>query len=414
MDFVKDLKSSQDYMNNELTYGAHNYDPIPVVLKRGKGVFVYDIEDRRYYDFLSAYSSVNQGHCHPDILNAMINQAKKLTICSRAFFSDSLGVCERYLTTLFGYDKVLMMNTGAEASETAYKLCRKWGYEVKKIPENSAKLIVCNNNFSGRTLGCVSASTDKKCKNNFGPFVPNFLKVPYDDLEALEKELQDPNVCAFIVEPVQGEAGVIVPSDNYFPGVAALCKKYNVLFVADEVQTGLGRTGKLLCTHHYGVKPDVVLLGKALSGGHYPISAILANDDVMLVLKPGEHGSTYGGNPLAAAICVEALKVLINEKLCENADKLGAPFLENLKQLLKDSKVVREVRGKGLLCAIEFKHDLVNVWDVCLKFKENGLITRSVHDKTVRLTPPLCITKEQLDECTEIIVKTVKFFDDNL
>ncbi|CDU15919.1 ornithine aminotransferase [Plasmodium yoelii 17X] len=412
MEFVKDLKTPEDYINNELKYGAHNYDPIPVVLKRAKGVFVYDVNDKRYYDFLSAYSSVNQGHCHPNILNAMINQAKNLTICSRAFFSVPLGICERYLTNLLGYDKVLMMNTGAEANETAYKLCRKWGYEVKKIPENMAKIVVCKNNFSGRTLGCISASTTKKCTSNFGPFAPQFSKVPYDDLEALEEELKDPNVCAFIVEPIQGEAGVIVPSDNYLQGVYDICKKYNVLFVADEVQTGLGRTGKLLCVHHYNVKPDVILLGKALSGGHYPISAVLANDDIMLVIKPGEHGSTYGGNPLAASICVEALNVLINEKLCENAEKLGGPFLENLKRELKDSKIVRDVRGKGLLCAIEFKNELVNVLDICLKLKENGLITRDVHDKTIRLTPPLCITKEQLDECTEIIVKTVKFFDE--
>ncbi|CRH01045.1 ornithine aminotransferase, putative [Plasmodium relictum] len=414
MDFLKELKTSQDYMKNELTFGAHNYFPIPVVLTRGEGVFVYDVEDRRYYDFLSSYSAVNQGHCHPHILNAMVKQAGKLTLCSRAFFSDNLGICERYLANLFDYDKVLMMNSGAEANETAYKLCRKWGYEIKKIPKNSAKIIVCNNNFSGRTLGCISASTDNTCTNNFGPFVPNFVKVPFDNLIELEKELKDPNVCAFFVEPIQGEAGVIIPSENYLKGVYDLCKKYNVLFVTDEIQTGLGRTGKMLCSEHFNIKPDIVLLGKALSGGYYPISAVLANDDIMLVLKPGEHGSTYGGNPLASVICIASLEAIINGKLCENAEKLGPFFLNSLKEELKESKIVFDVRGKGLLCAIEFKTDLVNVWDICLKLKENGLLTKPVHKKTIRLSPPLCISKEQLIECSKIISKTVKHFDDLL
>ncbi|CRG93669.1 ornithine aminotransferase, putative [Plasmodium gallinaceum] len=412
MSSIKELKTSQDYMNNELTYGAHNYDPIPVVLTKGEGIFVYDVENKRYYDFLSSYSSVNQGHCHPDILNAMIKQAEKLTICSRAFFSDTLGLCERYLANLFGYDKVLMMNSGAEANETAYKICRKWGYEVKKIPENSAKIIVCTNNFSGRTLGCISASTDHICKNNFGPFVPNFIKVEYNNLVELEKELKDPNVCAFFVEPIQGEAGVIIPSENYLSGVYDLCKKYNVLFVTDEIQTALGRTGKMLCSQHSNVKPDIVLLGKALSGGYYPISAVLANNDVMLVLKPGEHGSTYGGNPLASAICIAAVEVIIKEKLCENAEKLGPYFLNSLKKELKESKIVHDVRGKGLFCAVEFNNSLVNVKDICIKLKENGLLTKPVHERTIRLSPPLCITKEHLNECVQIISKTIKCFDD--
>uniref|UniRef100_A0A8C9GW17 Ornithine aminotransferase n=1 Tax=Piliocolobus tephrosceles TaxID=591936 RepID=A0A8C9GW17_9PRIM len=414
MEYIKTLKNSQDYINTELEYGAHHCRTIPVVLTRGEGVYVYDVEGKRYYDFLSGYSSVNQGHCHPKILNVLINQAKTLAACSRAFYSSTLGICERYLCQTFGYDKVLMMNSGAEANETAYKLCRKWGYEVKKIPENMAKIIVCKNNFAGRTIACISCSNYINCTKNFGPFVPNFIKVEYNNAEALENELKDFNVCAFIVEPVQGEAGVIIPSNTYFKKVQELCKKYNVLFVADEVQTALGRTGNLLSLQRYNVKPDITLLGKALSGGFYPISAILANNNIMLLLKPGEHGSTYGGNPLAAAIAIEAVDVIIKEKLCEKSEKLGKIFLNALRVYLQKSQIIKDIRGLGLMCAIEFKKEFTNMWNLCLKLKENGLVTMYVHERTIRLTPPLCITQEQLDECVQIILKTVRHFDNNV
>lgn len=406
--------TSDYFMNLENTFGAHNYHPIPVVLERGEGIYVYDVEGNKYYDFLSAYSAVNQGHCHPEIFKALVEQSQKLTLCSRAFYCNTLGPCEEFLAKTFGYDKVLMMNSGAEANETAYKLCRKWGYEVKKIPPNKARLLFCNNNFSGRTLGCISASTDPVCTNNFGPFVPSYAKIEYDNLEALEKELQDPNTCAFFFEPIQGEAGVVTPSENYIKGAYDLCKKYNVLLVADEIQTGLGRTGKLLCCEHSQVKPDIVLLGKALSGGFYPISAVLANDDIMLLFKEGEHGSTYGGNPLASRICITALNVIIKEKLCENAEKLGNHFLKTLHNELKGCKIVKDIRGKGLLCAIEFNPSIVDVWDICLKLKENGLLAKSVHEKTIRFAPPLIIKQKEIDDCIRIIVKTVKEFEEKI
>lgn len=402
---------SDYYMNLEDTFGAHNYHPLPVVLERGEGIYLFDVEGKKYYDFLSAYSAVNQGHCHPEIVKALCEQSKKLTLCSRAFYNNTLGPCEQFLCKTFGYDKVLMMNSGAEANETAYKLCRKWGYEVKKIPENAAKMIFCNNNFSGRTLACVSASTDPTCKNNFGPFVPNFVTIEYNNLEQLEKELQDPNTCGFIFEPIQGEAGIITPSENYITDAYKLCKKYNVLFIADEIQTGLGRTGKLLCCDYSNVKPDVVLLGKALSGGFYPISAILANNDIMLVFKPGEHGSTYGGNPLACQICVAALNVIMKEKLCENAATLGNYFLQRLRSELKDCKIVKEIRGKGLLCGMELDNKLVDVFDVSLRLKERGLLAKAVHDKTIRFAPPLIIKKEDIGICADIIIEVTREFE---
>lgn len=408
------IENSGYYMMLEDKFGAHNYHSIPVVLSKGEGVYVYDVEGNKYYDFLSAYSAVNQGHCHPQILEALIEQAKKLTLCSRAFYNDKLGQCEEFLAKLFNYDKVLLMNSGAEANETAYKLCRKWGYGVKKIPENQAKVIFCNNNFSGRTLACISASTDPTCTTNFGPFMPNFLKIEYDNLEALEEVLKDPCVCAFFVEPIQGEGGVIKPSEDYIKSAYNLCKKYNVLFVADEIQTGLGRTGKLLCCDHSQVKPDVVILGKALSGGFYPISAVLANDDIMLQIKPGEHGSTYGGNPLASQVCIAAVNVIIKEKLCEQSAELGDYFLQKLKQGLQGYKIIKDIRGKGLFCAIEFDDRLVDVWDVTLKLKEQRLLTKAVHEKTLRLAPPLIITKEQLDDCINIIVKVMKCIEQNV
>lgn len=403
--------TSSHHMKLEETYGAHNYHPIPVVLSEGKGIFVYDVDGKKYYDFLSAYSSVNQGHCHPRILETLIEQAKKLTLCSRAFYTDSLGICEQYLCQMFGYDKVLMMNTGAEANESAYKLCRKWGYEKKGIPSNEAKMIFCENNFSGRTLACVSASTDETCKNNFGPFMPNFLKVPYNDLVALENAVKDPSVCAFFFEPIQGEAGIIIPSETYIQEAYNICKKHNVLFVADEIQTGLGRTGRMLCCDHSGVKPDLVLLGKALSGGFYPISAVLANNDVMLVLKPGEHGSTYGGNPLACKIAMTAVDIIIQEQLCEKAADTGTYFLKKLKEKIGTCTIVKDIRGKGLLCAIEFHSHVVNVLSICIGFKEKGLLAKPVHDKTVRFAPPLIISKEDIDICVDIIADVVLEFE---
>lgn len=408
------LLSSSDYMKLEETFGAHNYHPLPVVLTGGKGIFVYDVEGKKYYDFLSAYSSVNQGHCHPRIIETVVEQAKKLTLCSRAFYTDLLGVCEKYLCDIFKYDKVLLMNTGAEANESAYKICRKWGYEIKGIPSNQAKMIFCENNFSGRTLACISASTDEICRNNFGPFIPNFIKIPYDDLAALEEVVKDPFVCAFFFEPIQGEAGIIIPSDTYIQEAYKICKRYNVLFVADEIQTGLGRTGRMLCCDHSNVKPDIVLLGKALSGGFYPISAVLANNNVMLVLKPGEHGSTYGGNPLACKIAMTAVDIIMKEQLCENATVIGEYFLKQLKEKIENCTIVKNVRGKGLLCAIEFHSNLVDVLNICLQFKEKGLLAKPVHVKTVRLAPPLIISKKDIDICINIISGVVLEFENKI
>lgn len=401
--------TAQDYMTREEKYGAHNYHPLPVVLERGKGIYVWDTDGKRYFDFLSAYSAVNQGHCHPRIVKALNEQATKLTLTSRAFYNNVLGEAEEYIAKYFGYDKVLMMNTGAEADETALKLCRKWGYEKKGIPENEAKIIVCEGNFHGRTITIISMSTDPASYTGFGPYTPGFITIPYNDTEALARELEDPNIAGFLVEPIQGEAGVYVPDEGFLKTAYDLCKAKNVLFMADEVQTGLARTGKMLACHHEGVRPDVLILGKALSGGIYPVSAVLADDDIMLVIKPGEHGSTYGGNPLACKVAIEALAVIKDEKLEENAERLGAIFRAELKKI--DSDMIELVRGKGLLNAIVIKpKDGKEAWDVCVAMKENGLIAKPTHQHIIRFAPPLVITEVQLREAIDIIRKTLEEF----
>ena len=402
--------NSQDYIKREEKYGAHNYHPLPVVLDRGEGIFVWDVDGKKYYDFLSAYSAVNQGHCHPKIVGAMTEQAQKLTLTSRAFYSSALGEYEEYITKYFGYDKVLPMNSGAEADETAIKLARKWAYEVKGVEENKAKIIVCDGNFHGRTITIISMSTDPDSYKGFGPYTPGFEVVPYNDLPALEKALEDPNVAAFLVEPIQGEAGVYVPGDGYLKKASEACKAKNVLFIADEVQTGIARTGKLLAVDHEDVKPDVLILGKALSGGAYPISAVLANDDVMLAIKPGEHGSTFGGNPIAAKVAIAALEVVKNEKLAENAERLGKIFRDELSKI--DSDMIELVRGKGLLNAVIIKPKNGKVaWDVCVAMKENGLIAKPTHDHIIRFAPPLVITEAQIMEAVEIIKNTLAQFN---
>jgi len=402
--------NSQDYINREDKFGAHNYHPLPVVLEKGEGAFVWDVEGKRYFDFLSAYSAVNQGHCHPKIIGALTEQAQKLTLTSRAFYNNVLGEFEEYITKYFGYDKVLPMNSGAEADETALKLCRRWGYDVKGIPENQAKIIVCENNFHGRTITIISMSTDPDSYKGFGPYTPGFVVVPYNDLDALEKELQDPNVAGFLVEPIQGEAGVYVPEDGYLKNAYDLCKKHNVLFIADEVQTGIARTGKLLAVDHENVRPDILILGKALSGGVLPVSAVLADDDIMLVIKPGEHGSTFGGNPLSAKVAISALEVVKEEELAERADKLGKIFREELQKI--DSDMIELVRGKGLLNAVIIKpKNGKTAWDVCLALKENGLIAKPTHNHIIRFAPPLVISEEDLMEAIEIIKKTMKEFE---
>ncbi len=401
--------TSKDYIEREDRYGAHNYHPLPVVLDRGEGIFVWDVEGKKYFDFLSAYSAVNQGHCHPKIIGAMTEQSKKLTLTSRAFYNSTLGEYEEFVTKYFGYDKVLPMNTGAEADETALKLCRKWAYEKKGVPENEAKIIVCENNFHGRTITIVSMSTDPDAYKGFGPFTPGFIKIPYNDLSALEKALEDPNVAGFLVEPIQGEAGVYVPDDGYLKKASEMCKAKNVLFIADEVQTGIARTGKLLACDHENVRPDILILGKAISGGAMPISAVLADDDIMLVIKPGEHGSTFGGNPVAAMTAIAALEVVRDEKLAENAERLGKIFREELQKV--DSPMIELVRGKGLLNAVIIKpKDGKTAWDVCLAMKENGLIAKPTHDHIIRFAPPLVINEEQLMEAIEIIKKTLAEF----
>ncbi len=400
--------NSQDYIDKEHQHGAHNYHPLPVVLSKGEGVFVWDVEGKKYFDFLSAYSAVNQGHCHPDILAALKDQSEKLTLTSRAFFNDCLGEFEEYITGFFGYDKVLPMNTGAEGDETALKLCRKWAYEKKGIPENQAKIVVCENNFHGRTITIISMSTDPDAYKGYGPYTPGFVIVPYNDIKKLEKELADPNVAGFLVEPIQGEAGVYVPDDGYLKAAFDLCKKNNVLFIADEVQTGLARTGKMLACDHEGVRPDILILGKALSGGVYPVSAVLADDDIMLCIKPGEHGSTYGGNPIASKVAIAALEVLKKEKLAEKATELGQYFRDELKVLEQTNESVELVRGKGLLNAIVIKPvEGKTAWDVCLSLKENGLLAKPTHQHIIRFAPPLVITKEQLTEAIGIIKKTL-------
>ncbi len=402
--------TSKDYMDKEARYGAHNYHPLPVVLEKGEGVYVWDVEGKKYFDFLSAYSAVNQGHCHPKIIEAMTKQAQKLTLTSRAFYNNVLGEFEEYVTKYFGYDKVLPMNTGAEADETALKLARKWAYEVKKVPENEAKIIVCENNFHGRTITIISMSTDPDAYKGFGPYTPGFVTIPYNNIDALKKELEDPNVAAFLVEPIQGEAGVYVPDNGYLKKAYDLCKEKNVLFIADEVQTGIARTGKLLAVDHENVRPDILILGKALSGGAMPVSAVLADDDIMLVIKPGEHGSTFGGNPLAGKVAIAALEVIKEEKLAENAEKLGKIFREELRKI--DSEMVELVRGKGLLNAMIIKpKNGKEAWDVCLKLRDNGLLAKPTHGHIIRFAPPLVINEDQIREAAKIIKETIMSFE---
>ncbi|MCX6168896.1 MAG: ornithine--oxo-acid transaminase [Ignavibacteriales bacterium] len=404
---------TQDYIALEEKYGAHNYHPLPVVLAKGEGVFLWDVEGKKYFDFLSAYSAVNQGHCHPKIVNAMIEQAKTLTLTSRAFYNDCLGSYEKFITEFFGYDKVLPMNSGAEADETALKLCRRWAYDEKGIKENEAKIIVCEGNFHGRTITVISMSNDPDSYKGFGPYTPGFIKIPYNDLNALASALEDPNVAGFLVEPIQGEAGVVVPDERYLSKAYSMCKSKNVLFIADEVQTGLARTGKMLACDHENVKPDILILGKALSGGTMPISAVLADNDVMLVIKPGEHGSTFGGNPLAAKVAVASLQVLKEEKLDENAEKLGNLFRQEVRKIKSD--MIELVRGKGLLNAIVIKpKNGKEAWDVCLKMRDNGLLAKPTHGHIIRFAPPLVINEEQIKEAVKIIEKSLQEISDSI
>ena len=415
--------SSADLMAMEDRYGAHNYHPLPVVIARGEGVFVWDTEGKKYYDFLSAYSAINQGHCHPRIVNALKSQAEILTLTSRAFYNDQLGPYEKFITELFQYDKVLPINSGVEAVETALKLCRKWAYEKKGIAENKAKIIFASGNFHGRTLGVISASVDPDSTTGFGPFMPGYMIIPYNDLEALSKALEDSDVAGFIVEPIQGEAGVMVPDEHYLVEVARMCKEKNVLFIADEVQTGIARTGKLLatcgncncedaCERRPEVRPDIVVLGKALSGGVFPVSAVLADDEIMLCIKPGEHGSTFGGNPLACAVAIEALNVVVEEKLAQNANSLGKVFRHRMEQLVQKSDWVNLVRGKGLLNAIVINdnEDSKTAWNICVAMAKNGLLAKPTHGNIIRFAPPLVMTEEQLHECCDIIERTILEF----
>lgn len=399
------------FIDLENEYGAHNYHPLPVVLKEGKGVFLWDVEGKRYYDFLSAYSAVNQGHCHPKIIDSLIEQAQKLTLTSRAFHSEELSLFTEFITKYFGYDKVLPMNTGAEAVETALKLCRHWAYKVKKVEENKAKIIVCKGNFHGRTLAIISFSTDAVANKDFGPYIPGFEVIPYNDLPALAEALKEKNVAGFLVEPIQGEAGVNVPDEGYLSKAKQYCADANVLFIADEIQTGLCRTGKMLCCDHEDVRPDILILGKALSGGAMPVSAVLADDEIMLTIKPGEHGSTYGGNPLACKVAMTALEVLKEENLAENAETLGKIFRQELQKI--NSPHILKIRGKGLLNAIVIDHeDEEAAWRLCLELKENGLLAKQTHGDIIRFAPPLIITKQQISECIEIIKKSLKVLDE--
>lgn len=411
---VLEKLGSQQLIELENKYGAHNYHPLPVVLNRGEGVYVWDVDGKQYYDFLSAYSAVNQGHCHPKIVNAMVQQAQTLTLTSRAFYNDMLGKYEKFACEFFGFDKLLPMNTGAEAVETALKLCRKWAYEVKGIDENEAEIIVCENNFHGRTTTIISFSNDPVARKNFGPYTKGFIKIEYDNLTALEEALENnPNVAGFLVEPIQGEAGVYVPTENYLAKAKALCEQYNVLFIADEVQTGIARTGKLLAVNHENVKPDVLILGKAISGGVYPVSAVLADNAVMHVIKPGNHGSTFGGNPVAAAVAIAALKVVRDEKLADNAEALGMLFRNELNKYIETSKIAKLVRGKGLLNAILINDDEESdtAWNICLALRDNGLLAKPTHGNIIRFAPPLVMNKEQLLDCINIIIKTLKQFE---
>lgn len=414
MSTVETAKNSQYFIDLEDQHGAHNYHPLPVVLDRGEGVFVWDVEGKKYYDFLSAYSAVNQGHSHPKIVEALVSQAQKLALTSRAFYNSKLGEYEQKITSLFGFDKVLPMNSGAEAVETAVKLARKWSYEVKGIAENAAKIIVCENNFHGRTTTIVSFSNDPDANNNYGPFTPGFIKIPYNDLAALENVLTKDaqNIAAFLVEPIQGEAGVYVPNEGFLKAASELCKKHNVLFIADEVQTGIARTGKLIACHHEDVQPDILILGKALSGGMYPVSAVLANNQIMHVIKPGQHGSTFGGNPLACAVAMAALDVVSEENLSERAEQLGQLFRAEIEKVIERTDLITKVRGKGLLNAILINDtpESSTAWNLCLQLKENGLLAKPTHGNIIRLAPPLVITEEQLIDCVRIIEKTIADF----
>ncbi len=402
--------NTQDFIDREDRYGAHNYHPLPVVLDRGEGPFVWDVEGKRYFDFLSAYSAVNQGHCHPRIVEAMVNQARKLALTSRAFYNSVLGEYEEFITRYFGYDKVLPMNSGAEADETALKLCRKWAYKKKGIAQGNAKIICCEGNFHGRTITIISMSSDPDARNDYGPFTPGFISIPYNDIGALKEALRDPDIAGFLVEPIQGEAGVYVPDEGYLRQAYELCKKNNVLFIADEVQTGLARTGKLLACDHEGVRPDILILGKALSGGMMPISAVLADDDIMLTIKPGEHGSTFGGNPIAAKVAIAALSVLKDEKLAENAERLGHIFRDKMKSIKSD--MIELVRGKGLLNAVVIRpKNGKTAWDVCLAMKDKGVIAKPTHEHIIRFAPPLVITEAQLREAIGLIKEAFKLFE---
>ena len=402
--------TAQEFIDREARYGAHNYHPLPVVLERGEGIYVWDTDGKKYFDFLSAYSAVNQGHCHPKIVKAMTDQAQKLALTSRAFYNDVLGEWEEFVTRLFGYDKVLTMNTGAEADETALKLCRKWDYMTKGVPDGQAKIIVCDGNFHGRTITIVSLSNDPESYAGYGPFTPGFIKIPYNDIPALEKALQDPDVAGFLLEPIQGEAGVFVPDEGYLKKAYELCKSKNVLFIADEVQTGIARTGRLLACDHEGVHPDILVLGKAMSGGMMPVSCVLANDDIMLCIKPGEHGSTYGGNPIAARVSIAALEVVRDEKLAENAEKLGQVFRDRISKIHSD--MIELVRGKGLLNAVVIKpKNGKTAWDVCLKLRDKGLLAKPTHQHIIRFAPPLVINKMELMEAIGIIENTIAEFE---
>jgi len=409
---IESITSSEEAINLELKHGAHNYSPLPIVLSRGEGVFVWDVEGKKYYDFLSAYSAVNQGHCHPAIVNAMIQQAQRLTLTSRAFYNDILGKFEKYITDIFGYDKVLPMNTGVEACETAVKLCRKWAYTEKGIAKNKAKIIFVEGNFWGRSLAAISSSTDPSSFEGFGPYMPGYEIIPYNDLEALAEKLEDPDVAGFMLEPIQGEAGVIVPDEGYLLQAYEMCKKKNVLFIADEVQTGIARTGKMIACEYEGIKPDILILGKALSGGVMPVSAALARDEIMLSIKPGQHGSTFGGNPLAGVVAMAALQVVKDENLAENAAYLGNIFRDRMQKIVDNTDLVTLVRGKGLLNAIVINDSETSgtAWKICMRLKENGLLAKPTHGNIIRFAPPLVMTEDQLQECCDIIENTIDQF----
>jgi len=404
--------TSNELIDLELKFGAHNYHPLPVVLERGKGVYVWDVEGKRYFDFLSAYSAVNQGHCHPHIISALEKQSKMLTLTSRAFHNNVLGQYEEFITKLFKYDKVLPMNTGVEGGETANKLARKWGYLKKNIPEDKARIIFAKGNFWGRTLAAISSSDDPTSYKGFGPYMPGYSLIPYNDIPSLENELKDPNVCAFMVEPIQGEAGVVVPDNQYLSEVRRLCTKYNVLFIADEVQTGIARTGKMLACDHENVRPDILILGKALSGGVFPVSAVLCDDEIMMCIKPGEHGSTFGGNPLACKVAIAALEVVIRENLSDNAHKLGKLFRAKLSSFAANNSLISEIRGKGLLNAIVINDspESSTAWDICIKLRDNGLLAKPTHGNIIRFAPPLIINDSQIEECCDIIKTTIANF----